>query len=92
LEENVDKPDRMMNVYDKPRAAMNATWRKGIAAGDLVQAVADKVVKVATDKEPSIRYMPGKTAGRFRLMQRYVPEKTFEKSFRTRMGVTDLSL
>ena len=42
-----------------------------------------------TEKEPSIRYMPVKTAGRFRLMRRYVPEKTFGKSFRKQMGVTD---
>lgn len=89
LEENADKPDRMMSVYDKPRAAMNATWRKGIAAGDLVEAVADKVVQAATDKEPGIRYMPGKTAGRFCLMRRYVPERAFGKSFRKQMGVTD---
>jgi hypothetical protein len=68
---------------------MNATWRNGIAAGDPVEAVADKVVQAATDKEPSIRYTPGKMAGRLRLMRRYIPEKTFDKSFRKQMGVTD---
>ena len=89
LEENGDKPDRIMSVYDKGRAAMNATWRNGIATGDPVEAVADKVVQAATDKEPSIRYTPGKVAGRLRLMRRFVPEKTFEKSFRKQMGVAD---
>jgi hypothetical protein len=68
---------------------MNATWRKGIAAGDPVEAVAHKVVHAATDKEPSIRYTPGKTAGRFRLMRRYVPERSVEKSFRRQMGMTN---
>jgi short-subunit dehydrogenase len=38
LEENGDKPDRILNVYDKGRAAVNATWRNGIAAGDPVEA------------------------------------------------------
>jgi hypothetical protein len=52
LEGKADKPDRMMSVHDKPRAAMNATWRKGIAAGDPVEAVADKVVQAATDTFP----------------------------------------
>ena len=89
LEENGDKPDRILSVYDKGRAAMNATWRNGIAAGDPVEAVADKVVQAATEKEPSIRYTPGKTAGRLRLMRRFVPEKMFEKSFRKQMGVAD---
>jgi hypothetical protein len=28
-------------------------------------------------------------AGRLRLMRRYIPEKTFDKSFRKQMGVTD---
>jgi short-subunit dehydrogenase len=89
LEENGDKPDRILSVYDKGRAAMNVTWRNGIAAGDPVEAVADKVVQAATDKEPSIRYTPGKMAGRLRLMRRFVPEKMFEKSFRKQMGVAD---
>ena len=51
--------------------------------------MADKVVLAATEKEPSVRYTPGKTAGRLRLMRRYVPEKTFDKSFRKQMGVVD---
>jgi short-subunit dehydrogenase len=67
LEENGDKPDRILSVYDKGRTARNATWRNGIAAGD---PVADKVVQAATDKEPSIRYTPGKVAGRLLLMRR----------------------
>jgi short-subunit dehydrogenase len=37
LEENGAKPDRILSVYDKGRAAMNATWRNGIAAGDPVK-------------------------------------------------------
>jgi hypothetical protein len=37
---------------------MKATWRNGIAAGDPVEAVADKVVQAATDKEPSIGTRP----------------------------------
>jgi NAD(P)-dependent dehydrogenase (short-subunit alcohol dehydrogenase family) len=89
LEENGDKPDRVLSVYDKGRAAMTATWRNGIAAGDPVEGVADKVVQAATEKQPSIRYTPGKMAGRLRLMRRFVPEKTFEKSFRKQMGVAD---
>lgn len=89
LEENGDQPDQILSVYDKGRAAMNATWRNGIAAGDPVEAVADKVVQAATEKQPSIRYTPGKMAGRLRLMRRFVPEKTFEKSFRKQMGVAD---
>ena len=89
LEENGEQPDRISPVYDKGRSAAIATWRNSIASGDPVEAVADKVVLAATEKEPSVRYTPGKTAGRLRLMRRYVPEKTFDKSFRKQMGVVD---
>jgi len=89
LEENGAQPDRMLSVYDKGRAAMNQTWKNGIAKGDPVEAVATEVVKAATDAAPKIRYNPGRISGRFRLMRRYVPEKTFEKSFRKQMNVAD---
>jgi short-subunit dehydrogenase len=89
LGENADKPDGILSVYDKGRSAAISTWRNGIAAGDPVEAVADKVVQAATEKEPSIRYTPGKMAGRLRLMRRFIPEKTFDKSFRKQMGVAD---
>jgi hypothetical protein len=44
---------------------------------------------VTSGESVSISFMPVKTAGRFRLMRRYVPEKTFGKSLRKQMGVTD---
>jgi short-subunit dehydrogenase len=89
LEENAEKPDRILSVYDKGRSAAISTWRNGIASGDPVEAVADKVVQAATEKEPSIRYTPGKMAGRLRLMRRFIPEKTFDRSFRKQMNVPD---
>jgi NAD(P)-dependent dehydrogenase (short-subunit alcohol dehydrogenase family) len=87
LEENGEQPDRISSVYETGRSAMNSTWRNSIAAGDPVEAVAEKVVEAATDKLPRIRYTPGKTAGRLRLMRRFVPEKLFEKSFRKQMNL-----
>lgn len=45
-------------------------------------------MQAATEERPSIRYTR-KMAGRLRLMRRFVPEKTFEKSFREQMGVAD---
>ena len=39
----------MLSVYDKGRAAMNQTWKNGIAKGDPVEAVGTEVVKAATD-------------------------------------------
>ncbi len=89
LEENGDTPDSILSVYDAGRAAANATWRNGIANGDPVEAVADKVVLAATAAEPDVRYTPGKTSGRLRMMRRFVPEKMFAKSFRKQMGVID---
>ena len=34
-------------------------------------------------------FLGSQSAGRLRLMRRFVPEKTFEKSFRKQMGVAD---
>ncbi len=45
------------------------------------------MVAAATADEPEVRYTPGKTAGRLRMMRRFVPEKAFAKSFRKQMGV-----
>jgi short-subunit dehydrogenase len=87
LEDNGDKPDRLLSVYDKGRAGVNATWRDGIAAGDPVEAVAHCVLQAATEKKPRMRYLPGKTAGRLLLMRRFVPDKIFDKSFRKLMKV-----
>lgn len=55
--------------------------------GDELEAVADAVVRTATDKTPKHRYTPGKTAGQFRFMRRFIPEKAFEKSFRKQMNL-----
>lgn len=89
LEENGMQPDRISPVYNAGRTAMNARWRAGIAQGDPVEAVADAVLKAATDKECclKLRYNPGKTSGQLRMMRRYVPEKAFAKSFRKEMGL-----
>jgi NAD(P)-dependent dehydrogenase (short-subunit alcohol dehydrogenase family) len=45
LEQNGAQPDHMLSVYDKGRAAMNSTWKNGIATGDPVDVVAKGVVK-----------------------------------------------
>ena len=89
LEENGMHPDRISPVYEVGREAMSARWRDGIAKGDPVEAVADAVLKAATDKECclKLRYNPGKTSGQLRMMRRFVPEKAFAKSFRKQMGL-----
>jgi hypothetical protein len=52
-----------------------------------VEAVADKVVQAATEKQPSIRYTPGTMAGDLCLMGRFIPEKTFDKSLADQISV-----
>ena len=58
LEENGDKPDRILSVYDKGRVAMNASWRNGTAAGDPVEAVANKAVQAATKRSRAFGTRP----------------------------------
>ena len=88
LEEGAAQPDRMSEAYEQGRSGMNATWRKAIASGDTAEEVASTVVKAATAAAPKLRYTPGKKAGQLRLMRRFVPEKTFEKSFRKEMNLS----
>jgi acetyl-CoA C-acetyltransferase len=47
------------------------------------------LAKARAGHDRIIRYTPGKMAGRLRLMRRFIPEKTFDRSFRKQMNVPD---
>jgi short-subunit dehydrogenase len=82
FEENLTKPDRSLAAYESVRAGMEVHMRKGVAAGDDPEVVAETVVKAATAAVPRRRYTAGRLARQVRIMRRFVPESAFDKSLR----------
>jgi short-subunit dehydrogenase len=87
FEENLVRPDRLLDIYDSARAGMNAITRKAIEAGDAPDVVARTIVEAATTFAPKRRYAAGKMARQVSLLRRFVPESAFDKSLRKQSGL-----
>ena len=87
FEENLARPDRLLDIYDAARADMNGVLRKAIETGDTPEVVAKTVVEAATASAPKRRYAAGKMARRVSILRRFVPESAFDKSLRKRNGL-----
>lgn len=87
FEENLAKPDRLLDIYDSARAGMNMTLRKAIESGDAPEIVATTILEAATASAPSRRYAAGKMARQVSLLRRFVPEFAFDKSLRKQNGL-----
>jgi NAD(P)-dependent dehydrogenase (short-subunit alcohol dehydrogenase family) len=87
FEENLAKPDQVLDVYDTARSAMNAAVRKEIENGDAPEEVARTILAAATDPAPKRRYTAGKTARQISFLRRFVPASAFDKSLRKRFGL-----
>jgi NAD(P)-dependent dehydrogenase (short-subunit alcohol dehydrogenase family) len=87
FEENLVKPDRLLDVYNSARAGMNGVLRKAIETGDAPAVVARTVLKAATDSVPKRRYAAGKMARQVSFLRRFVPASAFDKSLRKQNGL-----
>jgi short-subunit dehydrogenase len=87
FEENLAKPDQLLDIYDSARAGMNGVLRKAIATGDAPEVVARTVLKAATDSVPRRRYAAGKMARQVSFLRRFVPASAFDKSLRKQNGL-----
>jgi short-subunit dehydrogenase len=87
FEENLVKPDQLLEVYDAARASINGVMRNAIAAGDAPEVVAEAVLSAATASSPRRRYAAGKMARRVSILRRFVPESVFDKSLRKQNGL-----
>ena len=87
FEENLAKPDRLLEIYDSARAGMNAILRKAIETGDAPELVAKTVLKAATEPVPRRRYAAGKMARQVSFLRRFVPASAFDKSLRKQLGL-----
>jgi len=80
FEENLTRPDRLLEIYDSARAGMNLVLWKAIEAGDVPEVVARTILKAATESVPRRRYAAGKLARQVGVLRRFVPESAFDKS------------
>jgi NAD(P)-dependent dehydrogenase (short-subunit alcohol dehydrogenase family) len=87
FEENLAKPDQVLDIYDAARAGMNVILRKAMATGDAPEIVARTVLKAATDPVPRRRYTAGKMARQVSFLRRFVPASAFDKSLRKQNGL-----
>ena len=87
FEENLVRPDRLLDVYDAARADMNKVQRKSFETGDAPEVVARTVLEAATASAPRRRYAAGNLARRVSLLRRFVPEFAFDKSLRKQNGL-----
>lgn len=87
FEENLAKPDQLLDVYGAARAGMEPILRTAIETGDAPEIVAQTILKAATAPAPRRRYAAGKLAQRVSLLRRFVPESAFDKSLRKQNGL-----
>lgn len=79
---NLIKPDRSLGAYASAIAGVTVAVEDAIGKGDTPEAVAETIVKAATDSEPKLRYPAGKLARQVSLLRRFVPAAAFDKSLR----------
>ena len=87
FEENLARPDRLLDIYGTARAGMDAILRKAIEEGDAPEVVAKTILEAATASAPRRRYAAGKIARQISLLRRFVPESAFDKSLRKQNGL-----
>jgi short-subunit dehydrogenase len=87
FEDNLAKPDQLLDIYDSARAGMSVILRKAIAAGDAPDVVARTILEAATASRPRRRYAAGKMARQVSFLRRFVPESAFDKSLRKQNGL-----
>lgn len=87
FEDNLAKPDQLLDIYDAARAGMKAVVRKAMEKGDSPEVVAKTVLAAATDRAPKRRYAAGKMARQVSFLRRFVPASVFDKSLRKQNGL-----
>lgn len=87
FEENLARPDQLLEIYDAARFGMDVILRKAMETGDAPEIVAGTVLKAATDSVPRRRYAAGKMARQVSFLRRFVPASAFDKSLRKQNGL-----
>ncbi|TGV30425.1 SDR family NAD(P)-dependent oxidoreductase, partial [Mesorhizobium sp. M8A.F.Ca.ET.142.01.1.1] len=62
FEDNLARPDQLLDIYDAARASMTIAVRTAMEKGDTPEVVASTVLAAATDPTPKRRYATRKMA------------------------------
>jgi short-subunit dehydrogenase len=87
FEENLARPDQLLDIYDSARAGMTVITKKAIETGEAPEVVAGTIVEAATASVPMVRYPAGTMARQVSLLRRFVPASAFDKSLRKQNGL-----
>jgi len=87
FEDNLARPDQLLDIYESARAGMNVVVGKAMEKGDAPEVVAKTVFAAATDPAPKRRYAAGKMARQVSFLRRFVPASAFDKSLRKQLGL-----
>jgi len=87
FEENLVRPDRLLDMYGAARAGVDAVMKKAIEAGDAPDVVAKTILEAATAATPKRCYAAGKMARQVSLLRRFVPAFAFDRSLRKQNGL-----
>ena len=87
FEDNLVKPDQLLDVYNPGRTSLGLVMRKAMEKGDMPDVVASAVLKAATDVNPRHRYTAGNVARQVSFLRRFVPASAFDKSLRKQNGL-----
>jgi len=87
FEENLTRPDQMLDVYASARASVGVALQNAVATGDTPGTVATTILKAASASVPKARHTAGKMARNVSLLRRFVPQAAFDKSLRKQNGL-----
>jgi NAD(P)-dependent dehydrogenase (short-subunit alcohol dehydrogenase family) len=87
FEENLGKPDQLLDIYESARAGMNVVVRKAMENGDAPEVVAMTLLAAATDPAPKRRCAAEIMARQVSFLGRFAPASAFDKSLRKQLGL-----
>ncbi len=85
FEDNLAKPDQLLDIYDSARAGMNVILRKAMATGDAPTSSPGRYWKQLPLSAPGGAMRRAKWQVSF--LRRFVPESAFDKSLRKQNGL-----
>lgn len=82
FDNNLLRPDRLLDIYAAARAGMDGVFRKALESGDTPEIVAATILDAATAAVPRRRYAAGRMARQVSFLRRFVPASAFDRALR----------
>lgn len=85
FENNTVHSNENISDYDSFRIHIDSMIEMMAASGDSPEAVAQVIVKAISDNKPKIRYAGSSAARKILLLRKFVPEMSFDATFRKQL-------